>query len=103
MSTHLSWTSRSEGSDSSKGGHKMIAISEGYFSTGGAPLIAQFWHEIIAISLIRVIFHRTCGPAPFDGAHQDSGNNEQGLKSSGQGLVKPFFARIFREQPIQRG
>ena len=52
-------------------GHKMIAISEGYFSTGGARLIALFWHEIIAIwprfSLIRVIFLRTCGPAPFDG------------------------------------
>ena len=75
----------------------MIAISEGYFSTGGARLIALFWHEIIAIlprfSLIRVIFHRTCGPAPFDGTHHDSDNNEQGLKSSGQGLVKPLFCQ----------
>ena len=35
---HLSWTiSRSGRSDRGTKGHKMIAISEGYFSTGGAP------------------------------------------------------------------
>ena len=47
---HLSWTiSRSGRSDRGTKGRKMIAISEGYFSTGGATLIAHFWHEIIAI------------------------------------------------------
>ena len=67
----------------------MIAISEGYFSAG----IAQFWHEIIAILCNSGDIPSHLRQPPFDGTHQDSDNNEQGLKSSGQGLVKPRFCQ----------
>ena len=69
VNIHLSWTSSRSGR--SDRGTRWLQFLRDILARGGARLIALFWHEIIAIwprfSLIRVIFLRTCGPAPFDG------------------------------------